>query len=146
MSNEIIKVVEELGKEIERLARLVLKEQDISEKSKLYEELKVQVDASGNSIVIDIYFHNYINFLETGRKPMTGKQPPIDALREWAVAKGLPTDNETLHAISHAIWRDGIEPKPILATLEERVDEYLQTEFMNKLSDAIMNDLNKYFE
>lgn len=146
MSTEIIKVIEELGQEIERLARLVLKEQGIDEKTQLYEDLKVQVNVSGNSVVIDTYFHNYINYLETGRKPMTGKQPTIDALREWALSKKLPADNATLYAISHAIWRDGIEAKPILATLEKHVDEYMQTEFMDKLLDAIMNDLNRYFE
>lgn len=146
MSNELLKVIEELGHEIERLARIVLTEQGISDKSQLYRDVQVQIDSSSNAIVLDSIFNNYVEYIEAGRKPMTGKQPPIDALRDWALEKGLPSDNDTLYAISHAIWRDGVEGKPILATLEERVEEYMQTEFMDKLSDAIMNELNKYFE
>lgn len=146
MSSEILKVIEELGREIERLARLVLAEHGISDKSELYQNVKVQIDASSQPIVIDTFFNNYIQYIEAGRKPMTGKQPPIDELRDWAQERGLPTDNSTLYAISHAIWRDGIEGKPILATLEQRVEEYMQTEFYDQLSEAIINELNKYFE
>lgn len=125
MTDQIQKVMEELGEEILFLAQSILKENNIDEKSELYKNLKLEIDSSKSSIVIDTLFDNYITYIENGRAPKTGKRPPIDALRDWAQSKGLPTDNKTLYAISTAIWRDGIEPRPILATLQERIEEYI---------------------
>lgn len=146
MTSEITKVIEELGNEIKRLAQTVLVEQEISKQSELYKNLKVEIETSGNAIVIDILFENHITFIENGRAPRTGRKPPIEALKSWAENKGLPTDNDTLYAISTAIWRDGIEGRPILSTLQERIEEYMDNDFADKLMDAIIKELNKYFD
>lgn len=146
MTDQIQKVMEELGEEILFLAQSVLKEQGINEKSELYKNLKLEIDPSKPSIVIDTLFDNYITYIENGRAPKTGKRPPIDTLRNWAQSKGLPTDNGTLYAISTAIWRDGIEPRPILVTLQERIEEYMDNEFSDKLMKAISEELNTYFK
>lgn len=146
MTDQIQKVMEELGEEILFLAQSVLKEHGIDEKSKLYKNLKIEIDSSQPNTVTDSLYENYITYIENGRAPKTGKRPPIDALRDWAQNKGLPTDNGTLYAISTAIWRDGIEPRPILATLQERIEEYMDNEFNDKLMQAISEELNTYFE
>ncbi len=146
MIDEIDKIIEALASEIIVLIQTKLKEQGIDKESKLYKNVKVEIDASGDSIVIDILFDNYITYIENGRAPKTGKRPPIEALKDWALSKGISTDNATLHAISTAIWRDGIEPRPILAALENEIEDYLDNEFSEKLLEAITTTLNTYFE
>lgn len=146
MIDEIDKIIETLASEIIILIQTKLKEQGIDEKSKLYQNLKVEVDSSGQTIVIDILFDNYITYIENGRAPKTGKRPPIESLKDWAQNKGISTDNATLHAISTAIWRDGIEPRPILAALENEIEAYLDNELSDKLLNAITATLNTYFE
>ena len=100
--------------------------------------------ANGN-IVIEAYFDNYITFLEKGRAPRKGKFPPLDELRDWALARNIPTDNSTLFLIARAIWRDGHEGRPILATLEERIDRRFETEWYDQLFEATIDELNRYF-
>lgn len=142
MKQEIDKLTAELANEIERLARIVLKEQGIDEQSSLYTDLKVELEGAKDGVVLSSFFNNYILYIENGRQPRTGKRPPIEALREWALSKGIPTDNNTLYAISYAIWRDGIAPRPILATLEERIGEYIDNEFAERINEIILAELN----
>lgn len=145
METELDKLTQELAKEIERLAQMVLKENGIGEGTKLYDDLKVEIDSMEDGIVLSSFFNSYLSYIENGRKPKTGKKPPIEALKSWAVSKGIPADNNTLYAISYAIWRDGIAPRPILAMLEERVEEYINNEFANKLNEAIVAELETRF-
>ena len=57
----------------------------------------------------------------------------------------IPTDNNTLFLIARAIWRDGHEGRPILATLEEKIDRKFETEWYDQLFEATIDELNKYF-
>lgn len=114
--------------------------------SNLIKNTDIKVNSKDGSVVIDILFDNYVNYIEHGRKPRTGKQPPIDALRDWALERNIPTDNSTLFLISRAIWRDGIEGRPILATLEEEIDHRMEGEWGDMLSDAAMQEIKNLFK
>lgn len=114
--------------------------------SNLIKNTDIKVNPKDGSVVIDILFDNYVNYIEHGRKPRTGKQPPIDALRDWALERNIPTDNSTLFLISRAIWRDGIEGRPILATLEEEIDHCMEGEWGDMLSDAAMQEIKNLFK
>lgn len=114
--------------------------------SNLIKNTDIKVNPKDGSVVIDILFDNYVNYIEHGRKPRTGKQPPIDALRDWALERNIPTDNSTLFLISRAIWRDGIEGRPILATLEEEIDHRMEGEWGDMLSDAAMQEIKNLFK
>ncbi|NDV69255.1 hypothetical protein [Dysgonomonas sp. 25] len=147
MSTRLKKVAEVIATEMLALAQIIVAETDGGSLSgsHLRETIRTQVQTESDSVVISLLFDNYIEYIENGRAPRQGKRPPIDALREWAIGKGIEPDNDTLFAIAEAIWRDGIEPRPIMATLEERIGKQFETRWAEMLFEALTDDLIKYF-
>ena len=108
-------------------------------------ESEVETFADGN-IVIRTLFGNYIRYIEQGRAPKQGKMPPIDALRNWALEKGLPADNNTLWAIAYAIWRDGYAGRPVLALLEKEIDRKWNDRWADELSQSLIAEIDRMFD
>lgn len=137
------KIIETIANEILTLAHTLMESPEMGlRQSALNRDVRVVVSSYENPVVIETVFNDYIDYIEQGRKPMTGKQPPIDALRDWALAHGIATDNSTLFLISRAIWRNGYEARPILATLEQEIDERWESEWADMIFEEIMNQLN----
>lgn len=156
MSDTITKTVEAIANDILILAHLILETDNVSvnekvnkntlKESALNENVATSVSTFGaNEFVIKAIFNNYINYIEWDRPKKYGDKPPIDALRDWALDRGVPDDNETLWMISTAIWRDGHVGRPIIATLEKEIEESFEKEFFEKLFNSIINELIKYF-
>lgn len=155
MTDHVLKVVEEIGRDIVALAQFVIDNDSIGmnkkfRKNTLKDSLlmrdvdsRVSFGSNGDNVVIEVLFNNYIDYIEKGRRP--GKMPPVSALKEWAQSRGIPTDNGTLYAIANAIKRDGIEGRPILATLEQRIEDSFENDWADKLFDAMISELNEYF-
>lgn len=112
--------------------------------SMLRNDLYVQEAASDN-VVLQAFFNHYVVYLEWDRPPMYGKQPPIDALKDWAEKNGIPTDASTLWAISYAIWRDGHTGRPIFATIDNNLDALFQKDWADQLFNSIVDNLDKFF-
>ncbi len=156
MTDDIAKVIQAIANDILRLSQTILGDASIGTNAKtgkntlknsmLAKNVKVEIRNLDEPIVIETLFDNYVQYIEQGRKPRQGKQPPIDALRDWALARGIPTDNSTLFMISRAIWRDGQTGRPILATLEEEIAKQFEDKWADMLFEAITGQLNKYFE
>jgi hypothetical protein len=153
MNTALKKVIEEITAEIAGLADTIFKDDRISGNPKVNKntlkdkgkDVKVSWREQNGNIVIDTYFDNYLAFLEKGREPRKGKFPPLDELRDWALSRNIPADNSTLFLIARAIRRDGLEGRPILATLEERIEHKFDTEWYDKLFEATIDELTKYF-
>lgn len=156
MDTAITKAMEAIAADVLKLSQTILSDRNIGTNTKtgkntlknsaLEDSVRVEIRKMGESVVIETLFDNYISYIEQGRKPRTGKQPPIDALRDWALSRGIPTDNSTLFLIGRAIWRDGYEGRPVLATLEEEIEKQWDGKWADMLFDTIMDELNKYFE
>ncbi|MBB4036958.1 hypothetical protein GGR21_002872 [Dysgonomonas hofstadii] len=144
MKDSITQIIEVIAADVMKLSHIVMENNNLKN-SALDKNMRVQVKQADNSIVIETLFDNYIDYIEQGRKPMTGKQPPIDALRDWALSRGIPTDNSTLFLISRAIWRDGTESRPILSALEEEIEKAFDEKWADQLFEAITDELTKYF-
>lgn len=155
MNKNTEQVIRHIADEVKRLAQIILSDDKIGANKKtgkntlrdssLYDNVRVEIQNTEQSVVIQALFDNHIDYIEQGRKPRSGKQPPIDALRDWALSRGIPTDNSTLFLISRAIWRDGYQPRPILATLEEEIERRFENEWSDLLMDAITEELITYF-
>lgn len=150
------KAIEAIASDILTLAHLILETDSVSVNEKvnkntlrdsaLNENVATSVSKfGGGDYLIKAIFNNYINYIEWDRPKKYGDQPPIDALREWAESRNIPTDNSTLWAISTAIWRDGHVGRPIIAVLEKEIEESFDKEFYNELFDALIDELIKYF-
>lgn len=156
MDTAITKVIEAIAADVLKLSQTILSDNKVGTNAKtgrntlrssaLQDSVRVEIRKMGDSVVIETLFDNYIDYIEQGRKPRTGKQPPIDALRDWALSRGIPTDNSTLFLIGRAIRRDGYEGRPVLATLEEEIEKQWDDKWADMLLDAVTDELSKYFE
>lgn len=153
MNEATIKIVEALASEILTLAQLIMEDGSIGTNPKAGRNtlrdsvLKngIGQEVNAENAVIQTFFNHYIDYIENTRAPKSGKMPPISTLRDWAEKNGIATDNSTLYLIARAIWRDGHEGRPILATLEQEIDSLFDKEYYDKLFEALIEDLTKYF-
>jgi hypothetical protein len=100
---------------------------------------------NGDDPVITTLFNHYVVYLEWTRPPKYKKKPPISVLKDWAAKNGIPTDAGTLWAISYAIWRDGHKGRPIFATMDKELDGLFLGDWADKLYDAIIDNLDNFF-
>lgn len=148
--------INRIAEEVVILATLILEDDSISTNTKVNKNtlrdsaLRYNIDTStgvfaGGDTIIRALFNNYITFIEWDRPPRYGKRPPISALKDWAVKNNIPSDNNTLWAISTAIWRDGHKGRPIFATLEKEVDKMFNDDWAESLFNSIVEELDNYF-
>lgn len=142
MNAEIKKVIEAIGYDIVLLAEKIFDENGL-EDSNLKKDITSQIDM--NDIVISSCFNHYIDYIESGRRPQEGLPPPIEPIIDWCKRKGISTDNNIVYAIRYAIWRDGIEGRPLLAFLEKEVDRQFENKWAERLFESAISELTKYF-
>ena len=111
--------------------------------------LKNSMLAQTAQIRTDIpFFHlilnDYIDDIENGRRPKA-QLVPIEDLRDWARRKGIPSDNKTLEIIQYAIWRDGIQGRPVMKTFFNMLDKEWNSTYSKELFEAILHNLTQYF-
>lgn len=155
MTDNIIKIIEAFKDDILTFARIILEDGNVStnrktgkntlKDSRLKADINTQIANIDNPVIIEALFPEYVTYIEWNRPKKYGKQPPLSSLRDWALSRGIPADNNTLFVIARAIWRDGHEGRPIIATLEKEVDESFDKETGDKLINAIIEDLIKFF-
>lgn len=136
---EISKIVMEFSKDIMDIVRVVM-ESNISSDS--YKNLKVIAKNDGD-LVFDIILNDYLEFIESGRRK-GADMPPVEPIVRWARSKGIPTDNSTIFLIRRAISRDGIAPRPFMATVMEQIDLDMPN-WYDKIFDEITKLINDFF-
>ena len=129
----------EFTKDIMDIVRVVM-ESNIDSDS--YKNLKVIAKNDGD-LVFDIILNDYLKFIESGRRK-GADMPPVEAIVEWAKKHGIPTDNSTIFLIRRAISRDGIAPRPFMATVMEQIDLNMPN-WYDKIFDEITKLINDFF-
>lgn len=136
---EISKIVMEFSKDIMDIVRVVM-ESNIDSDS--YKNLKVIAKNDGD-LVLDIILNDYLEFIESGRRK-GADMPPVEPIVRWARSRGIPTDNSTIFLIRRAISRDGIAPRPFMATVMEQIDLNMPN-WYDKIFDEITKLINDFF-
>lgn len=136
---EISKIVMEFSKDIMDIVRAVM-ESNIDSDS--YKNLKVIAKNDGD-LVFDILLNDYLTYIESGRRK-GAKMPPVEPIVRWARSRGIPTDNSTIYLIRRAISRDGIAPRPFMATVMEQIDLNMENLY-DKIFDEITKLINDFF-
>lgn len=136
---EISKIVMEFSKDIMDIVRVVM-ESNIGSDS--YKNLKVIAKNDGD-LVFDIILNDYLEFIESGRRK-GADMPPVEPIVRWARSRGIPTDNSTIFLIRRAISRDGIAPRPFMATVMEQIDLNMPN-WYDKIFDEITKLINDFF-
>jgi len=95
---------------------------------------------AGNSVVADAF---YENFLEWDGMSRTGKQSSVSDIKDWALGRGLPTDNKTINRIRRIVWQDGHSGQPLLVALEKEIDLMMEKEWSDMITDWVVKELEK---
>lgn len=143
MNDATLKVLKAIAEDVLVLAHLILDENGLKN-SALRNDVRCTVECSDNP-VITILFNDYVEYIENGRKPNSGETPPISDLREWAQRKGIPATNDVLYAIAETIKKQGMAPRPVLAILEQQIEDSFSNEWADQLFEAIMEELEAFF-
>ena len=159
MNNDTIMICREIAQDIVRAAREVMASSvGINDKvgkntlvdSDLSKQIDWKIDFSGERVIIDTLFNYYIQFIEEGRKPQTGKMPPEDAIIKWMRRKHIVSSNKNIRSVAflirRAIWRAGYNARPVLKTLSDNVDDLWETKWADQLFDALIKDITEYFK
>ena len=142
---DISKIVMEFTKDIMQLVNAVMEGQDLASNktsSDIYKNLQVNATNDGD-LVFDIILNDYLEFIESGRRK-GADMPPVEPIIEWAKKHGIPTDNSTIFLIRRAISRDGIAPRPFMATVMEQIDLDMPN-WYDKIFDEITKLINDFF-
>lgn len=148
---EINKLVMEFSKEIMDIVRVVMESNLLDNHkvgrntiigSDIYKTLQVKSTNDGD-LVFDILLNDYLTYIESGRRK-GAKMPPVEPIVRWARSRGIPTDNSTIFLIRRAISRDGIRPRPFMATVMEQIDLDMPN-WYDKIFDEITKLINDFF-
>lgn len=148
---EISKIVTEFSKEIMDIVRVVMESNLLDNHkvgrntiigSDIYKNLQVIAKNDGD-LVFDILLNDYLTYIESGRRK-GAKMPPVEPIVRWARSRGIPTDNSTIFLIRRAISRDGIQPRPFMATVMEQIDLDMPN-WYDKIFDEITKLINDFF-
>lgn len=148
---EINKFVMEFTKEIMDLVRTVMESNLLDNHkvgrntiigSDIYKTLQVKATNDGD-LVFDIMLNDYLTYIESGRRK-GAKMPPVEPIVKWARKHGIPTDNSTIFLIRRAISRDGIQPRPFMATVMEQIDMDMPNKY-DELFEEIMKIITDFF-
>lgn len=148
---EISKIVMEFSKDIMDIVRVVMESNLLDNHkvgrntiigSDIYKNLQVIVKNDGD-LVFDILLNDYLTYIESGRRK-GAKMPPVEPIVRWARSRGIPTDNSTIYLIRRAISRDGIAPRPFMATVMEQIDLNMENLY-DKIFDEITKLINDFF-
>ena len=98
--------------------------------------------------MIQTLFNYYIQFIEEGRKPQTGKMPPEIAIIKWMRRKHIVSSNKNIRSVAilirRAIWRDGYNARPVIKTLSDKTD-VLWDKWAEQLFNSLIKDINDFF-
>ena len=142
---DISKIVTEFTKDIMQLVHAAMDGQDLDNNkssSDIYKNLQVKATNDGD-LVFDILLNDYLTYIESGRRK-GADMPPVEAIVEWAKKHDIPTDNGTIFLIRRAISRDGIAPRPFMATVMEQIDLNMPN-WYDKIFDEITKLINDFF-
>lgn len=156
LNSDTMMICREIAQDIVKAAREVMASSigvndKVGKNTLADSDLSKQIDWSiqfGDDVVIQTLFNYYIQFIEEGRKPKTGKMPPENAIIKWMRRKHIVSSNRNLKTavflIRRAIWRDGYNARPVIKTLSDKTD-VLWDKWAEQLFDTLIKDINDFF-
>lgn len=139
MKSQIVNAIEAITQDVSHILRNVTAEASLSEVS-----AKVIVDSNVNPVV-KVVFADYVNYTQSVRRISCNDIPSLDNVRDWALGKGIGTDNTTLWAISDAMQNVGQSVYPLLSVLENRIEEYFDNSSADRLFELLTQEIGSLF-
>ena len=156
LNSDTMMICREIAQDIVKAAREVMASSigvndKVGKNSLADSDLSRQIDWSiqfGDDVVIQTLFNYYIQFIEEGRKPKTGKMPPEYAIIKWMRRKHIVSSNQNIKSVAflirRAILRDGYNARPVIKTLSDKTD-VLWDKWAEQLFNSLIKDINDFF-
>ena len=109
-----------------------------------FSRLDTQAKIEKNDWVFDLYYNDYLQYIEEGRKPKARKVP-IRPLIDWMKRNLISDDVRVAYAIRESIYKLGIPARPLLEPFENMLDERFEEKIFDEIFNTIITELDKYF-
>ena len=109
-----------------------------------FSNLDTQAKIENNDWVFDLFYNDYLQYIEEGRKPKARKVP-IRPLIDWMKRNLISDDVRVAYAIRESIYKLGIPARPLLEPFGEMLDERFEQKIYDEIFNTIIIELDKYF-
>ena len=109
-----------------------------------FSKLDTQAKIEKNDWVFDLFYNDYLQYVEEGRKPRARKVP-IRPLIDWMKRNFISDDVRVAYAIRESIYKLGIPARPLLEPFGNMLDERFEEKIYDEIFNTIITELDKYF-
>jgi len=110
-----------------------------------FSNLDTQAKVEENDFQFNLFYNDYLEYIESGRKPKARKVP-IRPLIDWMKKNFISDDVRVAYAIRESIYQLGIPARPLLEPFGNMLDERFETRIYEYIFETITEKLDKYFE
>jgi hypothetical protein len=109
-----------------------------------FSKLDTQAKIEKNDWVFDLFYNDYLQYVEEGRKPRARKVP-IRPLIDWMKRNFISDDVRVAYAIRESIYKLGIPARPLLEPFGNMLDDRFEEKIYDEIFNTIITELDKYF-
>lgn len=109
-----------------------------------FSRLDTQAKIENNDFQFNLFYNDYLEYIESGRKPKARKVP-IRPLIDWMKRNFISDDVRVAYAIRESIYQNGIPPRQLLEPFGNMLDERMETKVFDFIYEKITEKLDKYF-
>ena len=109
-----------------------------------FSRLDTQAKIENNDWVFDLFYNDYLQYIEEGRKPKARKVP-IRPLIDWMKRNLISDDVRVAYAIRESIYQLGIPARPLLEPFGEMLDKRFEEKIYDEIFNTIITNLDKIF-
>ena len=109
-----------------------------------FSRLDTQAKIENNDWVFDLFYNDYLQYIEEGRKPKARKVP-IRPLIDWMKRNLISDDVRVAYAIRESIYQLGIPARPLLEPFGEMLDKRFEEKIYDEIFNTIITNLDLFF-
>ena len=106
--------------------------------------LDVQAKIEENDFTFNLFYNDYLEYIESGRKPKARKVP-IMAIISWMKRNFISDDVRVAYAIRQSIYQLGIPPRPLLQPFGNMLDKRFEEKLYDYIFNTITEQLDLFF-
>lgn len=109
-----------------------------------FTNLDVQAKIEENDFTFNLFYNDYLEYIESGRKPKARKVP-IMAIISWMKKNFISDDVRVAYAIRQSIYQLGIPPRPLLEPFGNMLDKRFEEKLYDYIFNTITEKLDLFF-
>lgn len=109
-----------------------------------FTNLDVQAKVEENDFTFNLFYNDYLEYIESGRKPKARKVP-IMAIISWMKRNFISDDVRVAYAIRQSIYQLGIPPRPLLQPFGNMLDKRFEENLYDYIFNTITEKLDLFF-